>query len=148
MLLAVAALLAGCAAPRFYQRQILVLDPASEAHFEITYGDSRDCLWKQRWPGRYDVDRGPYRLSLVPLVRFADEPAELRLELRGDGAPRAVVRGADSAEDALAEGVRRYRLRPLLDGGAMTIEVLRDERRIGLEEVVFHAEQCRALLWR
>jgi hypothetical protein len=143
-----AAFVAGCAAPRFHDRQILVLTPASEAHFEVSYAESGDCLWRQRWPARYDVDRGPYRLALLPVARFADEPAEFRLELGGDGNPRAVVEGARADEAPLAEGLRRYRIRPPGTVGQMAIEIQRDGRRIGLEEISYRAEQCRALMWR
>jgi hypothetical protein len=140
---------AGCAAPRFYDRQVLLLDEGSERQFRVSYADTGDCLWRsQRWPSRYEVDRGPYQIALTPLAHFTGEPGEFRLELRGEGRPHAVVSGAQAIESPLAEGLRRYRLRPPQPAGALQIEIRRDERRIGMEEVSFRAEQCRALMWR
>src|SRR5882672_619571 len=105
--------LAGCAAPRFYERQALALDDASLRDVQITWSQPGDCLWRQRWASRYEIDRGPYRLTLSPLIRFGDEPLEWQLVLSGEGGPRAQVTGAASAEDRLApDGMRRYSVIP------------------------------------
>jgi hypothetical protein len=141
--------LAGCAAPRFYERQALALDEASMRDVQVTWSQPGDCLWRQRWANRYQIDRGPYRLVLSPLIRFTGEPLEWRLELRGEGDPRAQVTGAPAAEDSLApDGMRRYRVTPPQPVGTMAIAIRRGERQIGAEEISFHVEQCRALMWR
>jgi hypothetical protein len=142
------ALVAGCATPRFYERQALVLDDASLRDVDVTWSQPGDCLWRQRWAGRYDIDRGPYRLALIPVLRYADEPIEWRLELSGEGTPQARVAGAPALEDPLAEGHRRYRVTPPHASGTLTISILRGDKQIGMEELSFHAERCRALLWR
>ncbi|HUS23804.1 MAG TPA: hypothetical protein VM369_02570 [Candidatus Binatia bacterium] len=142
-------LAAGCAAPQWYERHAAVLGGAGLDDFRVRHEEPGDCAWRQRFPSDYTVDRGPYRLRLLAPVRFAEEPLVLTLEITGEGEPSATVEGAAAAEDALAPaGLRRYRLRLPAERGALRIAVQRDGRAIGAEELSFHEERCRALLWR
>jgi hypothetical protein len=149
-LLLLAATLGGCATPHFYTRHVLVLDGTGLADYRVGADERNDCVWgMQHWPGHYEVDRGPYQVAVTTPIRFEEDALTLVLELRGAGEPRADIEGSPAVEDPLAPaGSRRYRLTPQKPTGRLHVWIRRDGRQIGFEEILFHEEQCRALLWR